>query len=138
MPLVISTLFPTLRRWAALLARVLIAFVALCHLGVACATVASGSHDAKIWSEIGTLTDTSPDGDHGHVHAAPAHGDHDHSDHRHGHDAADHSHDKTDLPRGDLFPALKLVHSWETASLSPLKPGPFFTFERPPRSVPVI
>ena len=71
-------------------------------------------------------------GGHDHVYDEP-----DDDGNRLGHHDVDHSHDTPNLLRRDTPAALKLQEIWDTDLRVLAYPTPYFSFERPPRQLPM-
>ncbi len=123
--------------------------VALMYAWVAHASLLSSSHDPIARADH----DRSWQADHHHGHD-PDHGhEHDEYDrdpeqasgathagdggigHAHPHHAADHSHDKPNVPRGDAWFGAPSRHVWAAAPPPAALAAPLFALERPPRSL---
>ncbi len=88
----------------------------------------------------GTTHDNAPllaaqSGDHGHSHDDPQADDDRSAGHQHGNHTTDHSHDKSNLPRSGVHAAMKLPDIWGTAPRTLAYSEPYFSFERPPKSL---
>ena len=128
----------TRRNITLLMARILIALVAVFHGWVSYAGIVSASHDPAVWSVHGQLPllAEADDDEHGHPHdgADGQAGD----GHQHGHNAADHSHDKPNVPRGNGHPVVSPTDVWLAAHPASAYASPHYPFERPPRTVPTL
>lgn len=133
-------------RSASALVRLVVVLVALAYGWGSFATVISTAHDPARWAGH----DNAPllaaqsaahdhDHDHHHDHDAPEtyapQSDAPQGDHQHGHHGADHSHDKSAVPRTETRAVVSLPESWDAAPLLPAYPAPCFAFERPPKRV---
>lgn len=118
--------------------------VAMLYGVMALANVVSLSHDPFAYAGHGSVAALVDAQDHGH--------DHDHEEDGaaiaseaagggagalHGHHAADHSHDKQDLSKPAILAAAPAAHVWQPWAPASLAPHPVFTFERPPRPIPI-
>jgi hypothetical protein len=126
--------FAARRAIATWLAKLLVALLVTSHCWVSFASVVSLSHDPL-----------QPGGGH---HAAPGEDAHA-AAHSHGesggedgwgvqpdeHHAADHSHEKANLPPAHRLAGLHSRDRWHGLEHRPLYPAPHFSFERPPRSL---
>lgn len=128
----------TRRNIALLLARILIALIAVFHGWVSYAGMVSASHDPAVWSthaQVPLLAEADED-EHGHRHdgadGQPGEG------HQHGHNAADHSHDKPNVPRSNGHPFVSTTDVWIAAHPESAYASPHYPFERPPRTVPTL
>lgn len=124
------------RRIAHAAASTLIALLMLSHALLAFSTAVSPSHDplgAMTHAHDLAIPEAGQDG-HGHSHEAF---DNDGGMQQHGHDAADHSHDKPDLPPSRVSTIEAATPVWNAAGHAALPPDPCFSFERPPRTVPI-
>lgn len=115
----------------------MVLIVALFHGWLACASVVSSSHDSIPMPAHHGEDFSTHAGGHGHSHDEPDPNAHD-AGHKHGHNAADHSHDKLDVPRDDVYIALHANEIWRAAAPQRVDPGPSFPFERPPRTIPAL
>lgn len=108
----------------------MVLLAALFHGWVAFASVVSSSHDPVGWPGQAAAVLA---GDHGHSHDLPA-DDHDPGQHS-THDAADHSHDKPNLPTERFSGTPGVARVWGPVNAIAVPAGPFFSFDRPPRTV---
>lgn len=111
--------------------------VALFHGWVAYASVVSTSHDPVSWPVHNSVPLVAQSDDHGHSHDERGTDDHD-AGHQHGHNAADHSHDKLDLPRTGAHASANSQNVWIAVNQAQVHPGPYFPFERPPKTIPIL
>jgi ABC-type nickel/cobalt efflux system permease component RcnA len=127
--------FQIVRQGNILLAKFLVVLVMLFHSWGAYANISSSSHDPANWS-----------GHHSTLEAGPEHHEHSHDDpdpqdhgagHQHVHNAADHSHEKSSLPRNVAAASATLKEVWSTVLRVPIHPAPCFAFERPPKHLPI-
>lgn len=123
-------------RRALILARLLIVLVALLHGWGSYASAVSSSHDPVAWSEHGSALAETLSPHHGHSHDDPGTGDGG-PESPNGHDAADHTHDKSNLPRNGAQAAMAATDDWSLVHQVPLYPAPYFAFDRPPRPLPL-
>jgi len=115
----------------------MVVLVALFHSWVAYGSVVSTSHDPVSWPEHRSAPLAAQFDDHGHSHDEPGSDEHD-AGHQHGHNAADHSHDKLDLPRTGAYAAATSTDVWSAVGQAQVHPGRYFPFERPPKTVPIL
>lgn len=127
----------SVRRHAPLFARMMVLVVALFHGWLASASVVSSSHDSIALPAHHSDESSMHAGGHGHSHDEPEPDEHD-AGHRHGHNAADHSHDKLDVPRAGVHAALQSNETWRAVAQTRVDPGPSFPFERPPKTIPKL
>ena len=130
------TRFQLSRQCKALLAKFLVVLVMLFHSWGAYANISSSSHDPEKWFGYNSAL----------LEAGPEHHEHSHDDpdsqdrsagHQHVHNAADHSHDKSNLPRNAALASAPQKDVWSTALRVPIHPAPCFAFERPPKPLPI-
>lgn len=119
-----------------LLAKFLVVLVMLFHSWGSYASISSSSHDPENWSAHNSAL----------FEAGPEHHEHSHDDpdsqdrsagHQHAHNAADHSHEKSSLPRNVAAASGSPKDVWGTALRVPIHPAPCFAFERPPKQLPI-
>lgn len=123
-------------RRASALARLLIVLFALMHGWGSFANVVSSSHDPAAWSEPGSALVEAHFLHHGHSHEDFGTDDGG-SENLNGHNAADHSHDKPNLPRNGAQVAMAATDDWSLADPVPFHPAPYFAFDRPPKILPL-
>ncbi|APR02939.1 hypothetical protein [Thauera chlorobenzoica] len=123
------------KKIARALARVLIGLLMLSHALFAFSSATSLSHAplrATTHSHAGATTDQY---DHGHSHD-------DFEDeggpHQHGHNAADHSHDKPNVPPTHAIGVPPLSNQWIAEERRPAYPAPCATLERPPKRLLIV
>jgi hypothetical protein len=121
---------------ATVLARLLIVLFALIHGWGAYASVISSSHDPVAWSEPASALADANSPHHGHSHDDIGTDDGG-SEGLNGHNAADHSHDKPNLPRSGAQAAIASADDWNPTGQVPLRPAPYFAFDRPPKPLPL-
>ncbi len=128
--------FQVSRQRNTLLAKFLVVLVMLFHSWGSYANISSSSHDPANWSGHNSTM----------LEAGPEHHEHNHDDpdsqdrsagHQHVHNAADHSHDKSNLPRNAAVVSTPQKDVWGTALRVPIHPAPYFVFERPPKHLPI-
>lgn len=115
----------------------MVVLVALFHGWMACAGVVSNSHDPIDWPAHDNASLVAQTDGHSHSHDEPGTDDHG-AGHQHGHNAADHSHDKLDLPRPGTYAATTSTDVWSAVGQAQVHPGPYFPFERPPKVNPIL
>ena len=110
----------------------MIVLLALVHGWGSYASVVSSSHDRAFWSGPGEAALEVFGSGHGHSHDDPEAeiGD---PEREGGHNAADHSHDKPNLPRNGAQAAMAAADDWSPVDQAPLHPAPYFAFDRPPK-----
>lgn len=119
-----------------LLAKFLVVLVMLFHSWGSYANISSSSHDPANWSvHNSTLLEAGPE-HHEHSHDDPDSQDRS-AGHQHVHNAADHSHDKSNLPRNIVLTPVTPKDVWGTALRVPIHPAPYSAFERPPKHLPI-
>ena len=120
---------------ARVLARGMIGLLMLLHAVLAFSSATSLSHDpllATTHAHAGADTDQD---DHGHSHddfkdeGAP---------HQHGHNAADHSHDKPNVPPTHAMAIPPLSDQWVADDRRSVYPAPCATLERPPKRLLIV
>jgi ABC-type nickel/cobalt efflux system permease component RcnA len=120
---------------ARVLARGMIGLLMLLHAVLAFSSATSLSHDpllATTHAHAGADTDQD---DHGHSHddfedeGAP---------HQHGHNAADHSHDKPNVPPAHAMGIPPLSDQWVADDRRSVYPAPCATLERPPKRLLIV
>lgn len=121
---------------APVFARLLIVLFALIHGWGSYASVVSSSHDPVAWSEPGSALVEAHSATHGHNHDEPETDDGG-SESPNGHNAADHSHDKPNLPRSGAQAAMASADDWRLVHQVPFYPAPYFAFDRPPKHLPL-
>ncbi|MBX9906198.1 MAG: hypothetical protein K2Y31_17780 [Burkholderiales bacterium] len=119
-----------------LLAKFLVVLVMLFHSWGSYANISSSSHDPANRSAHYSAP----------FEAGPEHNEHSHDDpdssdqsagHQHVHNAADHSHDKSNLPLNIALASTPPQDVWGTALPVPVHPAPYFVFERLPKHLPI-
>ncbi len=124
-------------RRASILARLLIVLVALLHgWGSYASAVSSSSHDPVAWSGHGGALAETLSTHHGHSHDDPGIDDGG-PESPNGHDAADHGHDKSNLPRNGAQAAMSSTDDWSLVHRVSNYPAPYFAFDRPPKPLPL-
>lgn len=120
------------RRRASLMARLMIVLFALIHGWGSYANAVSSSHDRAFRPGTGVAALEVHVSGHGHSHDVPK-ADDEGSERPTGHNAADHSHDKSGLPRDSGQASIALSGDWGLVCQAPPYPAPYFDFDRPPR-----
>lgn len=136
MPFAITSQIRQFTRRSPILARLLFVFVALLHGWASYASVASASHDPVVWSEHGSALIEAQSPHHGHSHDDSGTDDGG-PESPNGHNAADHSHDKPNLPRNGSQAVIASTGDWSLVHQVPLYPAPYFAFDRPPKHLPL-
>jgi len=114
------------------MARLVIVLFALIHGWGSYAKAVSSSHDRAFRSDPGVAALEVHVGGHGHSHEVRTADDGD-SERHSGHDAADHSHDKSNLPRNGAQETIGATEDWSLDHQVPPYRAPFFAFDRPPK-----
>ena len=128
--------YRTLGRRPHLMMKLLVVLVALFYGFMSHASIVSTSHDPANWSgHDNAQLLAAQSGDHGHSHDDPQADDDRSAGHQHGNHTTDHSHDKSNLPRSGVHAAMKLPDIWGTAPRTLAYSEPYFSFERPPKSL---
>lgn len=128
--------FQSSRPHKALLAKFLVVLMMLFHSWGSYANISSSSHDPANWSGHNSALFETGTEDHEHSHDHPDSQDRS-AGHQHVHNAADHSHDKSNLPRNVVLASVPPKDGWGTALPVPIHPAPYFVFERPPKHLPI-